>query len=296
MLIPAGWHGRAYVDRSTDPMQYGAAVLTADFSSADGQERVQMLSAPFHTLGASQGVAAGMPGNPMNQLNVAMMRFTSTEDLLKQRILPALQIPGTVEHVQSAGNEQETQRALENDRARGFNGPIRESAFAVIRNGNQSTIVFGYTTGSDRGTERENTTTMLTLVSAPSDRIESLPMKFFSLQQPAPSAAWQRADAQYNQMRTAQINQQSQAQSAAIQAQTQQIVNQGHANVRAMQQQGAARDAEFQRRQQAITDRSQNFQGYLLNENKSFKWCNGASVVYTVNSTVSPGAGYQRCN
>ena len=298
MMIPAGWHGQAAVDRTSDGLGYGAANVMADLTSADRQSRIQVLAVPFHTLGVSREVAAGMPGNPLGQRNVALTRFTSTADLLTQRIVPALGIAGQVGDLQRPGGQRLAglEQAKANDRAHGVMNPIKDEASVTIRNGGREVTVFASTVGADGGSPRESTSTQITLVSAPQGRSIQVLMSYFSLQQPPANQAWVRADAQYDQMRTRQINQQSQADSALSQQQTQQIVNTGQANVRAMQQQGAQRDEEFRRRQQAITDESQLTQGRLLNENKSFKWCSATGVVWTVNSAVSPGAGFVRCN
>lgn len=296
MAIPAGWHGQAHVDRSSDKLGNGNAVVAATLASADGRYRIVQLPVKFWTYNASRALAAHIPGDPLTQQNVALGRFTSTTDLLTRSIVPALGLAGQLGAAEppSPQDRQGIERMKAQMRSRGLPSPILDLGTVTIRSGEKETTVFAMTNGANAGSPRESTWTEITLVTAPAGQSHGLLQAFANLPKGEATSQWLQADAGYYRQGQAQQADEQRAINNRITSDTQRIVGMGRANVDAIQRQGEARHSARLEQQQRNSDSGALFRGYLSNSDTSFKWC-GPSIVYTVNSATSPGQGYRRC-
>jgi hypothetical protein len=290
-----GWQGTAQIDRTSDPLAYANGTLATDMRSPDGRSSIRMLAVPFHTFNVSRQLAQAMPGNPANQRNAALTRFTSTADLLTRYILPALGQKGEPVHRDEAP-EQMKERQREELAKHGVPMPIWDVASVIYRSEGRETMIFAATTGGGAGTSRENTTTQLTVVVAPEGKTQELMTAQFALPQTQPGAAWLQADARYLADWREQLAADTAAATREFQRGNAAIVAQGQANLRTMQARGAERDRAFVQHQQQTSDSGANFRGYLSGTGATFKWCGSGRVLYTTNDTRSPSAGYQRCD
>lgn len=295
--LQPGWHGEAHIDRTTDPLAYALGTLTADLSSGDGSTKIHMLGVPFHTYGVSREMGMQLPGSPARQRNAALVRFTSTLQILKQYVLPALQFTGQPTQAESMPEATRAQLQARMAAQGGGRGPIFDTAYALFRRGNQDVVVYAVSFGSGAGSASEVTSTGISVYTAPQGK--ALPA--MQAQQDLPpvqrSIAWQRADEQYAAAWREMIADEGRRTRDMINRQTQAIVAQGHANVAAMQARGAARDREFVQHEQLTSDLGANFRGYLSGTSTTFKWCGGSgSTMYTVDDVRPPAQGMRRCD
>ena len=290
-ILP-GWHGEAHIDRTSDPLSYALGTLTADLRSPDGTASIQMLAVPFHTLNVSQAFAAGMPGNPGRQRNAALVHFTSTADLLKRFILPALRLPG--QPVTLVSMSEDTKVRLRS--GAGVPGAVTDTAVAVFVIGKNEVIVMAQTMGAQAGTPRENTTTTILVCSAPQGKGQAILEAQEALPPVRPTPAWEQANERYLADWRQAVADDSARATETFRRGNEAILAQGHANVAAMQARGAERDRAFAEHEQRTSDLGANFRGYLSGSSVTYKWCGATGSTYTVDDTRAPAAGLHRCD
>ncbi len=122
-----------------------------------------------------------------------------------------------------------------------------------------------------------------------------------------PDPDWVRADqaladrklaeiAQQGQRARAQMDQRQAGPHATIQANSNAQFAAGQQRAAAQRAQFDQQNAAWRRGQQAKTDSSALFRGYLGNNSVTYKWCGpGGAVQFMTDSLQSPGSGYQRC-
>ncbi len=292
--ISPGWRGEAHIDRTSDPLAYAMGTLTADLRSPDGTATIQMLPVQFHTYNVSPQLGSMMPGNPARQRNAALVRFSSTADLLKLHILPALGLNGHPEMAISSTSEEAKARMRSQAQVP---GPIYDSALAIMRGPKGGElIVFAVTTGSQVGTPRENTSTTILVCTAPDGKA----MPTFIAQEALPpvqrSGAWVQADEQYLAEWRRARQEESARSTREFQRGNEAILAQGHANIAAMQARGEERDRAFIEHEQRTSDLGANFRGYLSGTGATFKWCGAGGPTYTVDDVRPPAPGLHRCD
>ncbi|WP_139285102.1 hypothetical protein [Terriglobus roseus] len=291
-ILP-GWRGEAHIDRTSDPLSYAIGTLTADLRSPDGSSSIQMLAVPFHTLNVSPQLASAMPGDPARQRNAALLRFTSTADLLKQHILPALGLDGRTAHYESM--EEEARRRMREQSQ--TPGNIFDRAFALLQANGKEVAVYAQTMGGGAGTPREVTSTTILVCTAPIGKAMSVLQAQENLSTMPPSGAWQQANERYLGEWRQALQEKAARSTREFERDNAAIISMGHANIVEMQARGAARDRAFVEHEQQISDHGAMFRGYLSGTSTTFKWCGtGGATTYTVDETRAPAAGFRRCD
>jgi len=290
--LQPGWRGEAHIDRTTDPLAYAQGTLTADLRSPDGTAAIRYLAVPFHTMNLPLRLAEAMPGNPAHRRNVALIRFTSTADLLERYIVPALQIKGQPFARQSMPEDAKARaRQVQN-----VPGPIYDQAVIAFHTPTGDIAVLGVTRGADAGASTENTTTQILICTAASGKSGAILDAQLALSSFQSTAAWQQADQRYLADWRRMIKEESDRSTKEFERENSKILAMGHENIREMQERGAARDRAFVEHEQQVSDISANFRGYLSGTSTTFKWCGAGAPLYTVDDARSPAAGYRRCD
>jgi hypothetical protein len=292
-LLP-GWHGTAHIDRTSDPLSYAIGTLSADLRSPDGSTTILLLAVPFHTYNVRPGSAAFLPGDPVHQRNAAIAPYHSTTELLTRYILPALHLQGKTEYGEPL--PEDVKARLRAQTAGGVPGYIIDAAFVTVHNGGREILVRAVTQGGGAGTERETTSSTITVVSAPQGKARATLDAQDMLKATQPSAAWQQANERYLAAWRQELDAEYSRLNAQIRASSNAILAQGQSNIRSMQDRGAQRDREFAQHEQLTSDLNANFRGYLSGSSTTFKWCNGSAATFTVDDARAPGPGFQRCD
>lgn len=220
-------------------MQIGT--LTADLRSPDGLAMIQMLAVPFHTLNVSPQLASAMPGNPARQRNATLVHFSSTADLLKQHILPALGLDGRTAHYESI--EEEARRRMREQSQ--TPGAIFDRAFALLQANGKEVAVCAQTMGGGAGTPREVTSTTILVCTAPICKAMPVLQAQENVATLPPSRAWQQANERYLYEWREALQEETARSTREFERHNALIISMGHANAKEMQDRGAARDRAF---------------------------------------------------
>jgi hypothetical protein len=273
----AGWTGTAAIDR-TDPFCSQCPDIVLRMTSPDGKSLIQQLNHPFHTV--------LLPPMARADGHIAVMRFTSTADLLTRFILPALNLggrPSTPQPFAPAFLDTMRQQAA----ASGIPGTISDTAGVLVSgiDPGEEYFVYGITRGTLQGTQGENSKTNVSIVEAPIGHAQALAEALKALPPIQSDVQWASRQQQLLQEQAAGYQHQQQVGNAAVQ---QSIANLNASTARTAADSNATRAAVDQHGQAARSAARYN-SGVQTGNGSSAQWCNSATNQQrTMYNTLNP--------
>lgn len=273
----AGWTGTAAVDRS-DPFCPQCPIIVLRMTSPDGKSLIQQLNHPFHTTVTPPMVGAGG--------HIAIMRFSSTADLLTRYILPGLNLGGQASAPQPfapAFLATVRQQAA----ASGIPGTFADTAGVLVSgvDAGEEYFVYGITRGTLQGTPAEGSITNVGVVEAPIGHAQALAEALKALPPIQQDAQWTTRQQQLVQQQTAGYQHDQQVGNAMVQ---QSIDNLNTATERDAANSNATRDA-INQKGQADRAAARYNSGVQTGNGSSAQWCNTVTKAQrTVYNSLNP--------